>query len=150
MATSPRLFGADRSGEPTVLVEAGDLYAVFDPFDRQKPWPTSEISRLVTALPDLHLPCSENNPSMTVKALDALVFDAGIQDSTTALVDADISNGNSGLCVKGDVTNALDYHLLVLAMLRHTKYQIQDTADAFSGGLRCDGPLPDAATGSDY
>lgn len=122
--TSPGLFGADRAlSETRHRIEADDLYAVFDPNGQRKQWTQGEIVRLVTALPDLNLPYSADNPSLTIKALDAMVFDLGIQDSTTALVDADISNGNAGFCTKGDVTNALDYHLWVLAMLLRTKYR---------------------------
>ena len=65
----------------------------------------------------MRLPFTVTNPAPTVMALDHTVFEGGYSDSTSALVDADVADGNRGFALHGDVTNALDYHLWALALV---------------------------------
>ena len=65
--------------------------------------------RVVTALPDLHLPWKKGNLSASLEPLDEEVFKAGINDSTASLVDADVAAGNCAFGGSGDCENALDY-----------------------------------------
>ena len=71
----------------------------------------------------MRLPFTVTNPAPTVMALDRAVFEGGYADSTSALVDADVSDGNRGFALHGDVTNALDYHLWALALVMGTEYK---------------------------
>ena len=92
--TAPNRIGADRNGTAVEEIEAGELYSVYDPVGLQRKWSISEVARIVTALPDLHLPWKKGVLSSSMEALDEAVFKAGIKDSTTSLVDADVAAGN--------------------------------------------------------
>ena len=123
--TAPDRFGADRNSAPVEEIDADDLYKVFDPVGLQKKWSVSEVARVVTALPDMHLPWKKGSPSSSMEALDEAVFKAGITDSTTALVDADVAAGNCAFGGSGDCENTLDYHLWALALLLNTRYKVR-------------------------
>ena len=49
------------------------------------------------AMPNMRLPFAATNPPPTVMALDRAVFEGGYSDSTSELVDADVSDGNRGI-----------------------------------------------------
>ena len=67
-------------------------------------------------MPDLHLPWKKGVPSSSIAALDEAVFNAGVKNSTTSLVDADVAASNYAFGGAGDCENALDYHLWALAL----------------------------------
>ena len=75
----------------------------------------------MTALPDLNLPWKKGVASHSLAALDEAVFNAGIKDSTTSLVDADVAASNCAFGGAGDCESALDYHLWALALLLDTR-----------------------------
>ena len=63
------------------------------------------------ALPNLQLPFDAANVAATIETLDQLAFEARTTDKTSALVDADVAQGNDGgFALWGDVTDPLDYH----------------------------------------
>ena len=66
---------------------------------------------MTEAMPNMRLPFAATNPPPTVMALDRAVFEGGYSDTTSDLVDADVTDGNRGFALHGDVTNALYYHL---------------------------------------
>ena len=92
--TAPNRIGADRNGAPVEEVDVDELYKANDPVGLQKKWSIGEVARIVTALPDLHLPWKKGVLSSSMEALDEAAFKAGIKDSTTPLVDADLAAGN--------------------------------------------------------
>jgi len=66
-------------------------------------------------------------------ALDRAVFEGGYSGSTSELVDADVSDGNRGFALHGDVANALDYHLsALLALVMGTAYKARPMHAAVS------------------
>ena len=124
--TAPNRIGADRNGAPVEEVEVDELYKAYDPIGLQKKWSIHEVARgVVTALPDLHLPWKKGNLSASLESLDEEVFRAGINDSTTPLVDADVAAGNCAFGGSGDCENALDYHLWALALLLSTRCKVR-------------------------
>ena len=72
-------------------------------------------------MPNLCLPFAVTDPAPTVMALDRAVFEGRYSDST--LVEADISDGNRGFALYGDVTNCLEYHLWALTLVMGTEYK---------------------------
>ena len=70
VGTAPNHIGADRNGAPVEEVEAGDLYKLYDPVGLQKKWSVHEVARVVTALPDLHLPWKKGDFSASMEPLD--------------------------------------------------------------------------------
>ena len=74
-------------------------------------------------MPNMRLPFTVTNPAPTAMALDHAVFEGGYSDSTSALVDADVADGNRGFALHGDVANALDYNLRALALVMGTDYK---------------------------
>ena len=78
----------------------------------------------MTALPDLNLPWKKGVVSHSLAALGEVVFNAGIKDSTTSLVDADVAASNVAFGAR-DCENALDYHLRALALLLDTRYKVR-------------------------
>ena len=125
MGTAPNRFGADRHSAPVEVVEADNLYKVYDPVGLQGKWTIHEVARVVTALPDLRLRWKKGDFSASMEPLDEVVFKAGITDSTTALVDADVAAGNCAFGGSGDCENALDYRLWALALLLNTRYEVR-------------------------
>ena len=85
--TAPNRIGADRNGAPVEEVDADDLYKVYDPVGLQKKWSIHEVARVVTALPELRLPWKKGALSASLESLDEEAFKAGINDSTTSLVE---------------------------------------------------------------
>ena len=75
------------------------------------------------ALPGLQLPFDPANVTASIESLDQLVFEARAKDSTSALVDADVDQGNGGFALWGDVTDSLDYHLWALSLIMSTPYR---------------------------
>ena len=75
------------------------------------------------ALPGLQLPFDPANVTASIESLDQLVFEARVKDSTSALVDADVAQGNGGFALWGDVTDSLDYHLWAFSLIMGTPYQ---------------------------
>ena len=55
------------------------------------------------ALPGLQLPFDPADMTASVRSLDQLAFEARAKDSTSALVDADVAQGNAGFALWGDV-----------------------------------------------
>ena len=123
--TSPNRFGADRASAQVEVVEADNLYKVYDPVGLNEKWTIHEVARVVTALPELRLPWTKGNFGASMEPLDEAIFKAGIIDSTTALVDADVAAGNCAFGGSGDCENALDYHLWALALLLNTRYKVR-------------------------
>ena len=123
--TAPNRIGADRNGAAVEEIEAGELYSVYDPVGLQSKWPVGEVARVVTALPDLHLPWKKGVLSSPIEALGEAVFKAGIKDSTTSLVDADVAASNCAFGGAGDCENASDYHLWALALLLNTQSKVR-------------------------
>ena len=122
--TSPEDFGARRQGGATVIrIEADDLGDVFDPIGFKSEWTPGEVERVVQALPGLQLPFDPANVTASIESLDQLVFEARAKDSTSALVDADVDQGNGGFALWGDVTDSLDYHLWALSLIMSTPYR---------------------------
>ena len=78
---------------------------------------------MTEAMPNMRLPFASTNPVPTVMALDRAVFEGGYSGSTSELVDADVSDGNRGFALHGDVANALGYHLWALALVMETEYK---------------------------
>ena len=68
-------------------------------------------------------------------ALDHAAFEGGYADSTSALVDADVADGNRGFVLHGDVTNALEYHLWALALVLGTEYKARSMHTSASFGV---------------
>ena len=115
-------LAADRNGAAVEEIEAGEIYKVYDPVGLQSKQPTGEVVRVVTALPDLHLPWKKGVLSSSIEAPDEVVFKAGIKNSTPSLVvDADVAAGNCAFGGAGDCESALDYHLWALALLLNTR-----------------------------
>ena len=83
----------------------------------------NEVLRVKQAMPNLRLPFTVTDPAPTVMALDRAVFEGRYSDSTSALVDADVSDGNRGFALHGDVANCLDYHLWAPALVMGTEYK---------------------------
>ena len=105
---APWAFDADRGAAPVlVTIDADDLYTAFDPDGLNKQWTVNEVLRVKQSMPNMRLPFTVTNPAPTVMALDHAVFEGGYSDSTSALVDADVADGNRGFALHGDVTNAL-------------------------------------------
>ena len=120
----PESFGARRVGGESVLrITADDLAEVFDPTGFKNDWTPGEVERVVMALPDLKLPFDAANVASTIETLDQLVFGVRSSDSTSALVDADVAQGNGGFALWGDVTDPLDYHLWALSLIMGTTYR---------------------------
>ena len=67
--TAPNRIGADRNGAPVEEVDAEDLYKAHDPVGLQKRWSIHEVARVVTALPDLHLPWKKGTLSTSLESL---------------------------------------------------------------------------------
>ena len=135
---APRAFGDDRGAAPAlVTIGADDLCTAFDPDGLDKQWTANEVLRVTEAMPNMRLPFAAANPVPTVMALDRAVFEGGYTDSTSELVDADVSDGNRGFALHGDMANALDFGLsLVGAGVGHGG-RIQGASDAYIGRLRC-------------
>ena len=87
------------------------------------------------AMPNLRLPFTVTDPAPTVMALDRAVFEGRYSDSTPALVDADVSDGNRGVALHGDVTNCLDYHVWALALVMGTEYKARPMHTSASYGV---------------
>ena len=79
----------------------------------------------MTALPELRPPWTKGDFGASMEPLDEAIFKAGITDSTTTLVDADVAAGNCAFGGSGDCENALDYHLWALALLLNTRYKVR-------------------------
>ena len=107
------------------MVEADNLYKVYDPVGLNEKWTIHEVARVVTALPELRLPWTKGDFGASMEPLDEAIFKAGITDSTTTLVDADVAAGNCAFGGSGDCENALDYHLWALALLLNTRYKVR-------------------------
>ena len=124
---APRPFGADRTSSPSLMtIDADELYTMFDPPGLNKQWTVNEVLRVKQSMPKLCLPFTVTNPEPTVMALDQAVFKefgGSYSDSTSALVEADVFDGNRGFGLYGDVTNGLDYHLWALALVMNTEYK---------------------------
>ena len=75
------------------------------------------------ALPNMQLTFTVTDPAPTIVKLDRAVFEGGYSDSTSALVSADVADGNRGFGLYGDVTNGLDYHIWALALVLGTEYK---------------------------
>ena len=115
---APLAIDAGRGTTPVrVTIDADDLYTVFDPVGLNKQWTINEVLRVKQSMPNMRLSFSVTDPAPTVMALDRAVFEGGYADSTSALVEADVANGNRGFALHGDVTSALDYHLWALALV---------------------------------
>jgi len=105
IGTPPQVFGARRiGGQQVVRVTAGDLGEVFDPTELKSEWTPGEVERVVKALPGLQLPFDPANVGASIESLDQLAFEARAKDTTPALVDADVAQGNGGFALWGDVT----------------------------------------------
>ena len=110
----PQGFGARRiSGQTVLQITAGDLGEVFDPADFKSEWTPGEVERVMQALPGLQLPFDPANVAASIGALDQLAFEARAKDSTPALVDADVAQGNGGFALWGDVTNRLTRLIII-------------------------------------
>ena len=114
----PQGFGACRvSGEKVLRIAADDLAEVFDPTDFKNEWTPGEVERVVNALSGLQLPFDVANVAVPIESLDQLVFETRVKDTTSALVDADVAQGNGGFALWGDVTDSLDCHLWALSLI---------------------------------
>ena len=100
--TAPNRFGSDRASAQVEVVEADNLYKVYDPVGLNEKWTIHEVARVVTALPELRLPWTKGDFGASMEPLDEAIFKAGIIDSTTTLVDADVAAGNCAFGGSGD------------------------------------------------
>jgi len=110
----PRAFGYGRAADAvTTRIEADALYEVFNPAGFTKEWTGEEVGRVADALVGLSLPFDLCNLALTLTALDRAVFNVDVPLTPTLdLVAADVTQGNGGFAMVGDVNNdSLDYHL---------------------------------------
>ena len=59
-------------------------------------WTLSEVERVTKALPELQLPFDGTSVVPAIEALDGIIFESHTSDTTSALVDADVAQGNGG------------------------------------------------------
>ena len=121
----PHPFGHGReAGETTTRVEADALYLVFNPTDFVKEWTVKEVGRVADALVGLSLPFDTGNIALTLTALDRAVFNApAAMTPSIDLVAADVTQGNGGFAMVGDVNDSLDYHLWALSLSMGVRYK---------------------------
>ena len=85
---------------------------------------TKEVGRVAGALVGLSLPSDSCNIAPTLTALDRAVFNAPVALTPTIdLVAADVTQGNGGFAMFGDVNDSLDYHLWALALSMGLRYK---------------------------
>ena len=141
---APRAFGHDRGAAPAlVTIDAGDLYTAFDPDGLDKQWTVNKVLRVTETMPNMRLPFAAANPVPTVMALDRAVFEGGYTDSTSELVDADVSDGNQGFALHPWRCDECFGLSLLGAGVGHGD-RIQGASDAYICRLRCIRVLPPA------
>ena len=93
----PLAFGVGRGVAPILItINADNICTVFDPDGLSKQWTVNEVLRVAEAMPNIRLPFAAASPAPTLLALDRAVFEGRYKYSTTALVDADVADGNRG------------------------------------------------------
>ena len=83
-----------------------------------------EVGRVAGALVGLPLPFDPGNIAPALTALDRAVFNAPVALTPTIdLVAADVTQGNGGFAMFGDVNDSLGYHLWALALSMGLRYK---------------------------
>ena len=122
----PHPFGYGRTaGTVTVRIDAPALYDIFNSNDLCNEWTVDEVGRVVAdALVGLSLPFDSCHLAPTLKALDRAAFNSPVALTRTLdLVAADVTQGNGGFTMYGDVNDSLDYHLWALALSMGSRYK---------------------------
>ena len=121
----PHPFGNGRAADAvTTRVEADALCEIFNPAGFVEEWAVDEVGRVADALVGLSLPFDLCNLAVTLTALDRAVFNANVPLTPTLdLVAADVTQGNGGFTVFGDVNDSLDYHPRALALSMGLRYK---------------------------